>query len=90
MGRQLRASVRWQALTVVGVGLLLGVPLGLATGRLAHGAFADGLGVAPDPTVPLPWVAVVIVATIAVGLLAAAGPSHGAARVAAAETLRHE
>ena len=52
VGRQLRASVRWQALTVVGVGLLLGVPLGLATGRLAYGAFADGR--AWCPTRPSP------------------------------------
>ena len=90
VGRQLRATVRWQALTVVGAGLVVGVPLGLACGRLAFGAFADSLGVAPDPTVPLAWVATVVAATVVVGLLAAAGPAHRATRIAAAETLRHE
>jgi hypothetical protein len=90
VGRQLRATVRWQALTVAAVGLAVGIPIGLAAGRLAYGAFAHGLGVAPDATVPLAWLAVLVVATVGVGLLAAAAPAHRAARIPAAETLRHE
>lgn len=90
IGRQLRATVRWQALTVVGVGLVVGIPVGVALGRVAYRAFATGLGVPPDPLVPLGWIAVLVAATSGMGLLAAAGPGHRAARVAAGEALRHE
>lgn len=90
VGRQLRATVRWQALTVVVAGLAVGLPVGLATGRIAYRAFATGLGVLPDPVVPLPWVLLLVVATLALGPLAAAGPGRRAARVAAGEALRDE
>lgn len=90
VGRQLRATVRWQALTVAGVGLVVGIPLGVAAGRTAYGAFARGLGIRPDAVVSLRWMLVVVVATIAMGLLAAAGPGYQAARVTAGEALRKE
>ena len=90
VGRQLRATVRWQALTVAVIGLAAGIPIGLLAGRLGYGAFAHGLGVAPDAAVPLWWLLVLVTATVAAALLAAAAPAHRAARVAAAETLRHE
>lgn len=90
VGRQLRATVRWQALTVVGVGLLVGIPLGVAAGRATYGAFAGGLGVRPDAVVSPRWMLVLVVATGAVGLLAAAGPGYRATRVTAAEALRKE
>jgi len=90
IGSQLRATVRWQALTVVGVGLGVGIPLGLAFGRIAYKGFAAGLGVPPDPVFPLLWVALLVVVTIGVALLAAVGPGHRAARVSAGDTLRDE
>jgi len=58
VGRQLRATVRWQSLTVVAVGLAVGIPVGLAAGRTAYGAFAGGIGVRPDAVVSLPWLSV--------------------------------
>ena len=90
VGRQLRATVRWQSLTVVAVGLGVGIPVGLATGRIAYRAFASGIGVRPDPVVSLAWVSIVIAVTVAIGLVAAAGPERRAARVPAGEILRHE
>lgn len=90
VGRQLRATVRWQSLTVVAVGLVVGIPFGLAAGRIAYRAFAGGIGVQPDPVVSFAWVAIVTTVTVGIGLIAAAGPGHRAARVAAGEILRHE
>lgn len=90
VGRQLRATVRWHALTVTAVGLVVGIPVGLALGRVAFRAFATGLGVLPDPEVPVSWVLVLVLATLGLGLLAAVGPGHRAARVTAAEVLRNE
>jgi ABC-type antimicrobial peptide transport system permease subunit len=90
VGRQLRATLRWQALTVLGVGLVLGIPFGIVGGRIAYRAFATGLGVRPEPLVPLLWTLVLALATIGMGLIAAAGPGRQASRVAAAEVLRNE
>jgi len=90
VGRQLRATVRWQALTVVVVGLLFGIPCGLAFGRVTYRAFAEGLGVRPNPEVSIPWVAAVAVGTVALGLAAAAIPGRRATRIAPALALRQE
>lgn len=49
-GSQLRATVRWHSLMVVGAGLAVGTPLGLAIGAWTWRAFAGGLGRAhPHP-----------------------------------------
>ena len=88
--RQLRASVRWHALTIVGIGLLVGLPVGIALGRTLYRSFASDLGVAPLPSVSLAWTAAVVTATVVIGLVAAAGPGHRAAREPAAAVLRHE
>lgn len=90
VGRQLRATVRWQALTVVVAGLLVGIPCGLAFGRVTYRAFAEGLGVRPEPEVSIPWVAAVVVGTVALGLAAAAIPGRRATRIAPALALRQE
>jgi hypothetical protein len=51
-GHQLRRSVRWQLNLLVAVTLVLGVPLGVAVGRVAWTAFARLLGTAGGPHVP--------------------------------------
>jgi hypothetical protein len=58
--RQRRASVRIHVLTTVTVGLALGLPLGIAAGRVGYRRFADDLGVATD--VPGPALVIGIVA----------------------------
>jgi hypothetical protein len=90
VGRQLRATVRWQSLVVVAVGLLVGLPVGLAMGRAVYRLFAIDLGVRPEPVVSLPFVLGFVVTTVLIGLLAAAAPGRRAARVAPAEVLREE
>lgn len=90
MGRQLRATVRWQSLTVAGTGLLVGMPLGVALGRVTYGAFADRLGVRPDTIVSASWLALVVVGTAAMGLAASVLPGRHASRLAPAVVLRQE
>jgi ABC-type lipoprotein release transport system permease subunit len=90
VGRQLRATVRWQALVVVGVGLVVGLPVGVAIGRVVYRLFATDLGVRPQPVVSLPFVLVFVAAAVLTATLAAAGPGRRAARVSTAAVLRDE
>ena len=89
-GRQLRDSVRVQALATMVVALVVGVPVGVATGRLAWRAFADQLGVAAGPVVPVGWVVATVAGGFVVALLAAAVPARAASRVDPATILRSE
>jgi hypothetical protein len=88
--RQLRASVLVQAVTTMVVALAIGVPLGVAAGRVLWRSFADRLGVLPYPTVPLRWIAAAIVGGLVVAAAAAALPGRAAARADAATVLRGE
>lgn len=76
---QVRASVRWHAVAVVGIGLVGGLPLGVALGRTAYHAFARTLGAVPDASVPLVWLGVLAVAVLALGPAAAAVPGRRSA-----------
>src|SRR5205807_1900502 len=58
--RQVAATVAWQATTVVLVGLVVGLPLGIAAGRWAWGLVARQLGVLSQPVVPVLLVSVVV------------------------------
>jgi ABC-type antimicrobial peptide transport system permease subunit len=76
--RDVRATIAYQA-TVLGlVGLVVGVPAGIAVGRVVWGAVADGLGVPSEVGVPL--VALVLVA---VGALLVANVIGGIAATSA-------
>ena len=89
-GRQLAASVYWHAATVVGVGILVGLPLGVASGRITYRAFAEGLGFFPEPDVSLAWTLLIATAAVVTGLLVSTGPALRAARSATADVLRNE
>jgi hypothetical protein len=87
---QVASSVLWQATTVALVGIIIGVPAGVAAGRLIWRAFAAGLGVVPAPVVAA-W----IIAAIALGTVLAAnglavGPSLAAVRTRPASLLKAE
>ena len=88
--RQLAASVRWHALTVVGSAVLIGTFLGIAAGRTLYRAFAVDLGVAPAAAVPVTGIVAVAMAALLVGLLASAGPARTAARLPWSNLLRAE
>jgi len=88
--RQVAAAVCWQATVVALVGIAVGVPLGIATGRVLWRLFATNFGV-----VPVAVVEPVLIAALAVGVLAganllAAVPALLAARSQPARLLRAE
>ncbi|HMK97092.1 MAG TPA: FtsX-like permease family protein, partial [Acidimicrobiales bacterium] len=64
---QVSAAVAWQATTLAVVGVVVGAPLGIATGRAVWSAFANNLGAMPVSVVQS-WLITVLVA----GVLAAA------------------
>jgi hypothetical protein len=86
-GRDVRSSVRWQGMTLVAAGILLGIPLGIAAGRAAWRFFADQLGVIPRSSVPVSWIALEVALTVGLGWLAVALPARAAARVTPSEAL---
>ncbi|MDQ6696302.1 MAG: hypothetical protein M3Z46_02445 [Actinomycetota bacterium] len=89
--RRMTATVVGSHSTSVGlVGLLLGVPFGLAIGRLAWGWVTDEVPLVYVSPVALAALLVTIPATLLVANLIAALPGHRAARLTAAEVLRTE
>jgi hypothetical protein len=87
---QVRATVGWQATTLVSVALLVGVPLGIAAGRWAWTLFADGLGVVVVTRVPLVVIALLVPCAVLVANLVAMAPAAAAARTRPAAVLRSE
>jgi hypothetical protein len=88
--RQLAATLSWQATVVAAVGVVIGVPLGIAAGRWLWLAFARELSAVPDPVVPAGSVALAAVAALVLANLVAALPGRTAARTPAAIVLRAE
>lgn len=88
--RQISAVVAWQASTLVGVALLLGLPLGVAIGRWAWIFFADAIGVVPVPVVDVAPLAAAIPVALLLANLIALIPGRLAARTPPAAVLRSE
>jgi FtsX-like permease family len=88
--RQLAGAVSWQSSAIAAVGLVVGVPLGIAAGRWLWLAFAHELAAVPDPTIPVGSIALAAVAALVLANLVAALPGLRAARTPAAEVLRAE
>jgi ABC-type antimicrobial peptide transport system permease subunit len=88
--RQLASSVAWQSNVTMVIGLVVGVPLGIVSGRLLWDAFADNIYVVPSPTVPLVPTLAIAVGALVLGSVVAALPGRIAARTPAALLLRTE
>jgi ABC-type antimicrobial peptide transport system permease subunit len=88
--RQVGATVGWQSTTVGVIGIVVGVPIGLAVGNLVWQAFASRLGAVPLTDVPVELVVVIAVGVIAAGLVLALVPALVASRSTAAAVLREE
>jgi len=88
--RQVRQAVAWQATTIAGIALLIGLPVGVAGGRWAWRYLATQLGVLPEPAIPLTAILITIPAALALANLIAAAPGQAAARTQSAAILRAE
>ncbi len=86
--RQLAASVAWQSSVAAVVGLVLGVPVGIALGRWLWTLFADGISAVPHPTVPVLSVALVALGAVVFANLVALFPGWVAARTRTSLLLR--
>jgi ABC-type lipoprotein release transport system permease subunit len=87
---QVQAAVAWQATTVAAVGVLIGVPLGLALGRFGWNLFAEGLGVKPEAVTPVGLSILVVPVVVLLANLIAALPARAAAATRPAVILRAE
>jgi ABC-type lipoprotein release transport system permease subunit len=88
--RQVFAAVAWEASALALVAVAAGVPLGMAAGRWVWRLFADQLGVASQPVVPVGAALLLIPATLVTANLVAVWPALGAARTRPASVLRGE
>jgi hypothetical protein len=89
VGRQVRASVAWQATAIAGTGLIVGLPLGVAAGRWAWTALADAFAIQPV-TVVAPGLLLAVPAVLLLANAVAAIPARTAARTRPAVVLRTE
>ena len=88
--RQAAVAMSWQTTTVAIVGLVVGLPLGIAAGRLGWELFAGYIGFVAVPIVVAGGLVALAAGTIAVANLIAAGPAVAAARTRPAVLLRAE
>jgi ABC-type lipoprotein release transport system permease subunit len=87
---QVAFSLLWQTTTVALVGIAIGVPVGVAAGRIIWRVLASHLGVLPVPVVNTWAIAAVASGTIAIANVLAIGPAVAASRARPATLLRAE
>jgi hypothetical protein len=88
--RQLAAAVAWQATVAAAVGVVVGLPLGVAVGREMWTLFARDINAVPDPTVPVVSVVLVGIGALVFANVVAALPGQSAARTPTPLVLRAE
>ncbi len=88
--RQLATVVAWQATVAVVIGTVVGVPLGIVSGRLLWDVFARGIQAIPAPAVPALLVTAIGLAAIVLANLVAVIPGRTAARTPTGLLLRSE
>jgi ABC-type antimicrobial peptide transport system permease subunit len=88
--RQLASAIAWQASIAVGIGCIIGIPLGLALGRFLWDLFVHQINAVPDPTIPTASVVLIGVGALILANLVAAVPGRIAARTPTAQLLRSE
>jgi hypothetical protein len=88
--RQTRGAIAWQSTLLAVAGLIVGVPVGIAVGRVTWRWLADDFPIVYVP--PAAVLAVLAVAGVAIAIAnaLAAGPAHAATRIRPAEALRVE
>ena len=87
---QIAASVAWQSSSAAVIGVVLGIPIGIALGRWLWTLFADGISAVPHPTVPTLSIASVALGSVVFANLVAFLPGRVAARTRTSLLLRAE
>jgi hypothetical protein len=87
---QVRGTLCWQALTLAGIALVIGVPAGIACGRLSWQVFAHQLGITSVVAVPPAVLAVMAAGWLAAAAVIAVLPGKAAMRNPPARALRSE
>jgi Na+-transporting methylmalonyl-CoA/oxaloacetate decarboxylase gamma subunit len=87
---QLAAAIAWQSSVAVGIGTIVGVPLGIITGHLLWDLFAREINAVPQPTVPVLSVVLIVVGSLVLANVVAAIPGRIAARTSTGLLLRAE
>jgi hypothetical protein len=85
---QVRRTVACQSTVLTSIALLVGLPLGIALGRLLWTVFANELGTLPRPSTPMLYIGLIVPAGIIVANLVAAIPALLASRTKPALVLR--
>jgi hypothetical protein len=88
--RQVAFAVSWQATTTALIGIIAGVPAGIAVGRLIWLSFASSFGVVPVPVVTAWAIVAVALGAVLIANVLAIGPAAVAARSCPASLLRAE
>ena len=88
--RQVAAAVCWQATTVTLVGIVVGVPAGIAAGKALWRVFATNFGVVPVPVVQPLLLAALVTGVLAAANVLAVVPALLAARSHPGQLLRAE
>jgi ABC-type lipoprotein release transport system permease subunit len=88
--RQLAATVAWHSTTSVTIGVIAGVPLGIALGRWMWDLFAQEISAVPAPSVPVLAVVLIAVGALVLANVVAVIPALLAARTPTALVLRAE
>jgi ABC-type antimicrobial peptide transport system permease subunit len=89
-GRQLALTVAWHATITMSIGIVLGIPLGVALGRWLWDLFARNINVVPAPNVPGWTIGIIIIGALALANLIAVIPGRAASRTSTAFLLRSE
>jgi ABC-type lipoprotein release transport system permease subunit len=88
--RWIARAVHWQATAFTLLPVVIGIPLGLITGRIVFRSFADSIGTVNDASMPILLVTLVAVGLVVIANLVASFPGRRADRVSPALLLRSE
>jgi predicted lysophospholipase L1 biosynthesis ABC-type transport system permease subunit len=88
--RESRTAIAWQSTLLALAGLVIGLPVGIVTGRVVWRWLAQSFPLAYAAPLALVALVLSIPIALAVANLLAAGPAHAATRISPARALRAE